>query len=90
MDVHPGDGEQPVAGHVVLVAVAVDHGVDGHRRPAPVHHLMDGSTITVSPAPRTSRLFPPGYFPLTAPDRTLTVPVRWRCASLQSIGTAAG
>ncbi len=32
VDVHPGVGEQPVAGHVVLVAVAVDDRVDGHRR----------------------------------------------------------
>ena len=29
VDVHPGIGEQPVAGDVVLVAVAVDDGVDG-------------------------------------------------------------
>ena len=31
VDVHPGVGEQSVAGDVVLVAVAVDHRVDRRR-----------------------------------------------------------
>ena len=36
VDVDAGVGEQPVAGDVVLVAVAVDDGVDRHRRAAPL------------------------------------------------------
>ena len=36
VDVDPGVGERPVAGDVVLVAVAVDDGVDRHRCAAPL------------------------------------------------------
>ena len=52
MDVHAGVGEQPVAGDVVLVAVAVDDGVDGHRRTAPLddrHRRVDDHRLGAAP-----------------------------------------
>ena len=61
VDVQPRAGEQPVAGHVVLVAVRDDHGVD--RRPAPrplATTVTDGSMITASPSPRTTSELPDG------------------------------
>ena len=60
VDVDRGVGEQPVAGDVVLVAVAVDHGVDGHRRAARSTTVIDGSMMSVSARPLTSSELPDG------------------------------
>ena len=60
VDVHPGAGEQPVAGDVVLVGVAVDHGVDGTGAPPRATTVTDGSMMTVSASPRTSNELPDG------------------------------
>ena len=50
--VHPGVGEQPVAGDMVLVAVAVEHGIDGHGGAAPLddrHRRVDDHRLGAAP-----------------------------------------
>ena len=84
MDVHAGVGEEPVAGDVVLVAVAVDHGVDGDRGAALGHdrdRRVDDDRLGLA---ATSSELPDGYVPFSSPTSTLTSRVSRRSAYPQS------